>query len=420
MLAPNSRIPAAIALFASVLGLIFAAYSTFDYAQHLDRRLHDVHCSFIPGAPATSEAEACRAAMYSPYSALLREQYWGGIPISLFALGAFTFFVGFSLYLLVAAGRAPRKSVIFFAAASLTPMLVSLLMLTISITQLGSLCKTCVGIYISSFLLALGGLLNLATLRESHQAQSPGVAGPYDARLEVEPDRPRPDVSALFPLAWLGALGLITLVPSLVYANTVPDHRPYVAKCGQIKQPVEKNDALVKIRTGRAVQPAILFEDPLCPTCKAFHERLLGEDVFDKLDVQLAMFPLDSACNWMLDRPLHPGACTVSKAVLCGTDRARQVLEWAYSDQEYLTRAGKAGEPTLRAVIQERWGPDMIKCIDDRNTMVRLNQHLHFASDNSVPVSTPQVYLGKQRICDEDTDIGLRFTLGQLAPEVLK
>jgi hypothetical protein len=30
------------------------------------------------------------------------------------------------------------------------------------------------------------------------------------------------------------------------------------------------------------------------------------------------------------------------------------------------------------------------------------------------------MYLGKQRVCDEDTDIGLRFTLARLAPEVLR
>src|SRR6185295_12713249 len=125
MLSQNSRFPAILALVGAVLGLVFVTYSTLDYAQHLDRKLHDVHCSFIPGAPATSEAEACRAAMYSPYSALMREEYWGGVPISLFALGAFTFFAGFGLYLAIAGERAPRRSVIFFALVSVTPLVVS-------------------------------------------------------------------------------------------------------------------------------------------------------------------------------------------------------------------------------------------------------------------------------------------------------
>ena len=51
---------------------------------------------------------------------------------------------------------------------------------------------------------------------------------------------------------------------------------------------------------------------------------------------------------------------------------------------------------------------------------MRLNNNLHFAADNNIPVSTPQMYLGKRRVCDEDTDLGLMFTLNQLAPEVLK
>ncbi len=398
MLGPNSRLPGIIALLGSLLGLLFASYSTMDYAEHLDRGLHDVHCSFVPGAPATSEAEACRAAMYSAYSALFRESIWGGIPISLFAMGAFAFFAGFSLYLLTSTDKAPKAAVAFFAAVSITPLLVSLLMLTISVTKLGHLCKTCVGIYISSFLVAAGGLSGLLTLA--------GEA--------------RPRVGPLLPVAWLAALGIVTLVPSVVYAASVPNQKPYLTKCGSLKQPKMTAGAPLKIRGTRAVQPVLFFEDPLCPTCRAFHERLLTEDVFEKFEIDLVMFPLDSECNWMLDTPLHPGACIVSIAVLCGGDRVREVLEWAYDEQVYLARAGKAGANVLRAAIKQKWGEGLLRCVDDRKTDVLLNQHLHFASDNGVPVSTPQMYLGAKRVCDEDTDMGLRFTLSQLAPGVLE
>ena len=103
-----TRVSALVALVASLLGLLFGSYSAFDYAKHLDRRLHDIHCSIIPGAAPTDSADACRAAMYSPYSALFKEKYWGGIPISLFAIGAFVFFIAFALYLAVAGERARR------------------------------------------------------------------------------------------------------------------------------------------------------------------------------------------------------------------------------------------------------------------------------------------------------------------------
>ena len=168
------------------------------------------------------------------------------------------------------------------------------------------------------------------------------------------------------------------------------------------------------------MRSATIFEDPLCATCKSLHQRLVQEGIYDRLSVKLVLFPLDNTCNWMLDEPFHPGACVLSKTILCGGQRALHVLEWTYEEQDYLMRAAKRNEATLRAVIQQRWGNDMLKCIDDKRTDDRLNRHLHYASDNSVPVSTPQVFMGDQRVCDEDTDIGLRFAMKHLAPEVLR
>jgi uncharacterized membrane protein len=403
MFEPRSKVPALAALIGSLLGLVFSYSSTVDYAAHLDRRLHDVHCSFIPGAPPTSEAEACRAAMYSPYSAIMRDTLWGGIPISVFALGAFAFFAGFSIYLLLAQGRASRANVMMFAAVSVTPLLVSIVMFTISLTKLGMLCKTCVGTYVSSALLATGGLMSLRSLN----ASSDGTQ--------------RPSGQPLVAVFWLVTLGVLTLLPTLVYAASAPDQRPYLGKCGELKKPEEPAGGLVKFRGARAVQPALLFEDPLCPTCKALHERLIGEGVLERLDVTLALFPLDNTCNWMLsDQSLHPGACVVARAVICAKGQELQMLEWAFAEQTSLTAAGKTSEAALKARIEQRWGKALVDCTDSRDAKATLNKHLHFAAENNVPVSTPQVFLGKRRLCDEDTDLGLRFTLKQLAPEVLQ
>jgi uncharacterized membrane protein len=395
----RTTICAWIALVAALLGLVFAGLSTFDYAAHLDRGLHDVHCSFIPGAKATSDGEACRAAMYSPYSALLKDSRWGGIPISLFALGAFTFYLGFAAYLLLGGRTVSRRALWFFGIVSFAPLTVSVAMLVISLTKLGQVCKTCAGIYSASVLLALAGAFALTSLR-SDEARRPS--------------------HWMMPLIWLIGLGLATLVPAVVYAASVPDHRPFLTRCGELQQAKPKQGELVSLRGARPAQTALFFEDPLCPTCKAFHERLAAERVLERLDAELSLFPLDNECNWMLDSPLHPGACIVSKAVLCGGDQARMVLEWVYENQESVANAGKSGSKVLKALLQQRWGENLVRCIDDRKTETRLNNHLHFASDNGIPVSTPQMYLGKRRICDEDTDIGLRYTLNELAPEVLK
>ena len=165
----------------------------------------------------------------------------------------------------------------------------------------------------------------------------------------------------------------------------------------------------------------MLFEDPLCPTCRSFHERLVDEGVFEKLDVTLVMFPLDSECNWMLDRSLHPGACVMAKAVLCGgDDKARAILEWAYDKQDELERGRETRHPgpareDHRALGQRRDGvrrrarrwrrASTTTCTSPRTTTSRSRRR--------------RCSSGDQRICDEDTDLGMKYTLAQLAPEVL-
>ncbi|WP_437543393.1 vitamin K epoxide reductase family protein [Sorangium sp. So ce295] len=436
------RGPAALALSGSLLGLAFSASSTFDYIRHLDRQVHDLHCSFVPGLGAQAGADtACRVAMYSPYSALFRESFWGGIPISLFALGAFAFFAAFALYVLLSAQHAPRRAAHFLFVAGLTPLAVSLLMATISAVRLGVFCKTCVGMYVSSALLAAGGVWAFLEDRRAARAaawssaapRAPssagaagvgptvpgaplGVDGPGGAA--AAPASPPRRVGSLLLLpGWLVALAVCTVTPALLYASALPSYASYMTGCGKLEKPAEPNGALLHVTRPGAVQPATLFVDPLCPTCKAFHQRLVSEGVWEKLDATVVLFPLDSECNWMLDRPVHPGACLLSKAILCSDHRAMDVLEWAYENQETLLEGAKAGAgiANVQAAIRQRW-PGLDACMDSKETALRLNRMLRYIVDNKLPVSTPQMFLGTTRLCDEDTDIGMSYAIRQLAP----
>jgi uncharacterized membrane protein len=408
---------AIVALVASVLALVFAAYSTYDYAVQLDRQVHAVHCSFIPGAPVSEDGDnPCKTALFSAYSALFRATYWGGVPISLFALGAFCFFAAFALYLLLAKARGPKWAWPFFAVSSLLPLLASIGMFLVSVTHLHALCKLCVGIYVSSLVLAVSAMVGARA--DKRQRDDP----------ELAPTEPARDVGSysrrgswLLPAAWTLSLGLAALLPALVYVSVLPDYRPLLDKCGKLPPAADRRGVL-KIPTTNPVRPVLLFEDPLCPSCKAFHERLLDEGIYDRLDVTLALFPLDSECNWMLDRPLHPGACVMSRAVICakGGRAARDVLEWSYENQDDLKEIAKQGERALTAKIGERWGSELAACVSGKAAAAQLNQQLHFAANAHIPVSTPQMFLGDQRICDEDTDLGLKYTMAQLAPEVLR
>jgi uncharacterized membrane protein len=436
------RWPAALALFASLLGFTFSGSSTLDYIQHLDRQVHDLHCSFIPGVEVAQGADtACRAAMYSPYSALFRDRFWGGIPISLFAVGAFAFFAAFSLYTLLAGRSAPRRAAHFLLIGGLTPLAVSAGMLVVSMLRVGAICKTCAGIYVSSALLAIAGVAAFVVDRREARSAAlatpapapppppaqttdeaePGAVGPTVVDDEPPPPPPPPPGrrrgSLVLIGAWLLALGAFSATPALLYAAALPSYTSYFTGCGKLEKPTEPNGALLQIPSPGAVQPATLLVDPLCPTCKAFHQRLVAEGIFEKLDTTLVLFPLDSDCNWMLDRSVHPGACLVSKAILCSDHRALSVLEWAYDNQEALLAGAKAGAGlnNVQAMIRERW-PGLDACMDSKPTKLRLDRMLRYVVDNKLQVSTPQIFLGETRLCDEDTDIGLSYAIRKLAP----
>ncbi|MCC6555442.1 MAG: hypothetical protein IT372_20980 [Polyangiaceae bacterium] len=435
----TTRWPAALALAASLVGIAFGGSSTIDYIQHLDRQVHDLHCSFIPGAEAAKGADtACRAAMYSPYSAIFRERYWGGVPISLFAVGAFAFFAAFALYALLAGRSAPRRAAQFLFAGGVTPALVSAAMLFISLTRLGAICKTCAGLYVASALLAIAGVAALVIDRREARTAAflasaapppprtvtdpagPGAVGPTvvdDEPAPPPPERGRPSGSILLIGGWLVALAVFSITPALLYTSALPSYTTYIAGCGKLEKLDEPNGALLKVAAPGAAQPATLFVDPLCATCKAFHQRLVAEGLFEKLDATVVLFPLDNECNWMLDRPLHPGSCLVSKAILCSDHRALSVLEWAYDNQDAILEGAKAGAgmANVQAMIRQRW-PGLDACMDSKATKLRLDRMLRYIVDNKLPVSTPQVFLGDTRLCDEDTDIGLAYAIRRLAP----
>jgi uncharacterized membrane protein len=421
---PGRRIGVGIALAGAALGLVLSATSTIDYVAHLDRQLHDIHCSFIPGSGVDQTADnACRTAMYSPYSAVLRDRIWGGIPISLFAVGAFSFLLAFALYLLLADRKAPPRAYRFFALAALTPVVASIVMAVISATRLGSYCKTCVGIYAGSLILAVGAIIAWWVDRKDIGIETPPRAGSNVPPTVVDEEGPPPRRAApgwLAP-AWLLLLGIFAAVPGFVYQQLVPTFEARIGTCGTLESVDDPKKALIHHRPSGARQPVVMVVDPLCPTCKAFHQRLVADELFDQLDTTLVLFPLDSECNWNLSTPLHPGACVVARAVICGEDRAMPILEWSYEEQDALLEAAKSkdGEAAVVARIEARH-PGMKKCIESKETRMRLDEMIRFAVKNRLPVSTPQLFVGTTRLCDEDSDIGLPYTLKKLAPELAK
>ena len=347
----GARRLALVATIAAALGFVFAAYSTYDYAEQLDRQVHAVHCSFVPGLPASTDGDnPCKAALFSAYSAVFRATFWGGLPISLFAMGAFAFFLAFGLYLSTGPGARGEEG----ARVSGRDVPRAARRVDRDVLRDGPppprLLQAVRG-HVRVVARADGGGLARVARPSRARAKPPTTGhgrepwGMATARCSGSRDSAWPRPCPRWRMR--------PACPTTVRCST---------KCGKLAITSEPHNSLLKLPTAHPLRAVVLFEDPLCPTCKAFHERLVDEGVFERLDVTLVLFPLDSECNWMLDRALHPGACIMAKAVLCGgDDKARAILEWSYDHQDELREVGKQGAPALLAKIADRWGSAVVR-----------------------------------------------------------
>ncbi|MCX6956294.1 MAG: hypothetical protein NTV51_29520, partial [Verrucomicrobia bacterium] len=152
-----------IAALGAILGLIYSGTSTADFVAHLDRQLHPVNCTFFPGLTEVSQLdptqEGCKVAMLSPYSSFWRDKYWGGVPVSLFAMGLFGFALMLSLWAMVGRRGHELAPGLLALLAGLAAAGASIYFFIVSMTKLHTICTTCAGTYISSALLLVGGVL---------------------------------------------------------------------------------------------------------------------------------------------------------------------------------------------------------------------------------------------------------------------
>lgn len=392
-------------LLAALAGVAFASVSTLDFVQHLDRQVHDLHCSFAPGlVEADEESTGCQVTLLSPYSSIMRTSLWGGIPISLPAMAVFAFLAFRAIELLLAPPARRRTMAAIALAATGVPVLASIVMGYVAFTELHAACKLCIGIYISSgsaLLMALGAWL--AARREDE-----GSLPPMQASAQAPPRA---------AAAWLAAAGQafgFVTVPVVTYALLVPDYSRYIGTCGALAEPDDPYGVMVPLGPQGGGVPTIEVLDPLCPSCRGLEERLTAAGQAERLSRRVVLFPLDSECNWMVGRSLHPGACRVSQAVLCAaqlpTVGADAVVQWSFEQQEAILAAGKAGSQGVDQMITARF-PELAACLGSPEVESRLNKSLRWAVKNELPVMTPQIYVAGVKLCDEDSDLGLDFTL---------
>ena len=396
-----------LAAIGAIFGLVSASVSTRDFIAHLDGQTHAVSCSVLPGGEAVVGASGCKAAMYSVYSSFNRTEHWGGIPVSLLALAVFAFFTAYTLSRAV--GTPTRRDGLFLFVGSLLPVGMSVIYGNIAATELGAFCEVCIGIYVAS------GVLFLMSILAWWRA-SPATEGSV----------------IRFWLVNFGAGVGFVAAAYLVYTASVPDDRPTMDGCGFLTDTTDEAGVLVKLgaHNDPSAIPSIAVLDPLCPSCRSFDKRLAASGFAPRLKLEALLFPLDTACNWMVKDAPHPGACAISEAILCAPEGAQQILDWAFADQTRLIelakseRAASSGKPdnkaedkALRAELLSRF-PGVKGCLGTATAKAKVTKSLRFAVKNAMAVQTPQLYVDGRRLCDEDTDLGLEYMLNAwLSPD---
>ncbi len=372
-----------------VAGAVFAGRSTADFAKHLDGQVHAISCSVMPGETAQLGASGCKTAMMSPYSSVMRDQVWGGVPVALPGLALFCFLAAIAFYFTWMPGRSRRESG-WLWLATLVPAATSAVFANIAANELGTFCTLCVGIYASS---AGAFLFAGAAFFMAQRGEGPLPFGRW--------------------LLYCAEGVLAVAAVGYVWMAWVPSERESLKGCGTLVQRKAEPGILVSLPRNEGATPALMVIDPLCPACRAFEVRLEQSGLRPRLGRDLLLFPLDSTCNWMVKTSLHPGACAISEAILCAPAEADKVLGWAFKEQERLLALGKSDEPALRAELSKTF-PAVATCLGSADAKAKVNKSLRFAVVNALPVSTPQLYVGDTRLCDEDSDLGLEFALGRL------
>ncbi|MDP2314950.1 MAG: vitamin K epoxide reductase family protein [Pseudomonadota bacterium] len=406
---PDMRFSPYIILFivAAAAGLFFAGFSTHDFVEHLDRQVHSIHCSFIPGLdnPDASGASGCHVTMMSPYSSVFRGTLWGGLPVSLPAMSVFAFLLFRGVDLLVNRGSQERGPRIFLVAAAALPVLTSLVFGYLSLVELDAACKLCIGIYSSSLVCFIAALLELRA------ASQPGLGSEFGILGE---DRASENGDLRdYGLSFGQGVGFVA-IPALVYVIAMPDYAGYTGTCGALAKPEDPYNMMVALGPQGAGAEAIEVFDPLCPACKGFETRLESSGLEDQMSRRAVMFPLDNTCNWMVSSAVHPGACTVSEAVLCAEPgKADAVVDWAFENQTAIREAAKADPAAAGAMVLARF-PEMKSCLGGAAVKSKLNKSLRWAVANQLAVLTPQLYVNGVKLCDEDTDLGMEYALSRL------
>jgi uncharacterized membrane protein len=292
--------------------LFFTAWSTSDFVQHLDRQVHSIHCSFIPGLAAAdvSGTSGCHVALMSPYSSVFRSAVWGGIPATLAGMAVFAYLLYRGVRLVLEDQQLDRARTRYLVAATLLPVLTSLVYGYIALVELDALCKLCMGIYLSSFT-AFGAAIAMARAASAEP----------DDEAEAEAQR---NLSGIVITGIGEGTGFVLLAVALYVAHA-PDFSDTVGKCGELTRPDDTAKVMVPLGPqGAGPSPSRCSTRSALPAPAS--RIACRRPASPAAQPQGRSSSRSTTCNWMVSQRHPPRRLHVSEAVLCAGDKADAVL----------------------------------------------------------------------------------------------
>ncbi len=123
----------------------------------------------------------------------------------------------------------------------------------------------------------------------------------------------------------------------------------------------------------------VTYSDFACPFCRraAFVSKAVVHNYREQVRLVFKHFPLDTACNYRLQRTAHPFACEVARGSLCALEQERF---WPYHDALFETTPPFSS--TTAEVTAEKLGLDMAaftQCMAAERTYRKLRQDIEEA-----------------------------------------
>jgi protein-disulfide isomerase len=390
----------------AVIGLADSAYLTWDHFSHLAEAGYDGGLCGVGGG--------CELARTSTLSEIPMPGKHPGFPI---ALAGFAFYVVWLvLHLLwrralggktATADCGPKVRPIHALQVALATagLGYALFLGGWSLSQ-GSLCPFC------SILYGVNLLIWLLTLLAGrlYPGGLGGVRGLGVGLLRAL--RGRPAFIAALTFGAVAAPGYAVYRAALLDAQAAHDH-------AAAAKPSEKHTFKLVDRPALGPENAPLqiveFADFECPHCQQAFQHLdaLTTALPNELRVTYMHFPLDEACNPLVDREFHRRACQLARIAECAHRQGRYVAvaRMLYAKQRTTDDAGLLDAAAALGADRR----ELERCLQDETSAKAVRGDIDAGLDANVR-GTPTLFLNGQQVRGELTVEGLRAMLTPAAP----